>query len=60
MFIEAAPGARCDLVVARDQDLTDLEKPFGISMLTPRGYLASLSRAERHRLICALTSLTSA
>ena len=31
-FLEAALGAECDLIVARDQDLTVLEKPFGISI----------------------------
>lgn len=49
-FIEAALGAECRLVVARDRDLTVLAKPFGISILTPRAFLASLSRAERRRL----------
>jgi len=49
-FIEAALGAECDLVVARDRDLTDLEKPFGIAILTPRAFLAGLSRTERRRL----------
>ena len=51
MFIEAALGAECGLIVARDRDLTVLEKPFGISILTPRAYLASLSRLERRQLI---------
>ncbi len=46
-FIEAALEARCGFVVARDRDLTVLEKPFGISILTPRGFLAGLSRSER-------------
>lgn len=50
IFIEAALGAQCRLVVARDQDLTVLEKPFGISILTPRAFLAGLSRVERRRL----------
>lgn len=49
-FIEAALGAECDLIVARDQDLTALEKPFGISILTLRAFLATLTRAERRRL----------
>ena len=49
-FIEAALGAECDLLLARDRDLTVLEKPFGISILTPRAFLAGLSRAERRRL----------
>ena len=33
------------------RDLTVLEKPFGISILTPRAFLATLSRSERRRLI---------
>ena len=49
-FIEAALGAQCDLLVARDRDLTALQKPFGISIVTPRAFLAGLSRAERRRL----------
>lgn len=51
MFIEAALGAECDLIVARDRDLTVLEKPFGIAVLTPRAFLAELSRSERRQLI---------
>ena len=49
-FIEAALGADCKLIVARDRDLTVLEKPLGISILTPRAFLAVLPRAERRRL----------
>ncbi len=49
-FIEAALGAECRLLIARDQDLTSLEKPFGISVLTPRAFLAILTRAERRQL----------
>jgi len=50
-FIEAALGAECNLIVARDRDLTVLEKPFGISILTPRAFLASLSRRARRQLV---------
>ena len=49
-FIEAALGAECRLLLARDQDLTVLEKPFGISILTPRAFLATLARTERRQL----------
>jgi predicted nucleic acid-binding protein len=49
-FIEAALGAEWRLIVARDRDLTVLEKPFGISILTPRGFLSSLTGTERRRL----------
>ena len=49
-FIEAAMGGDCRLLIARDKDLTLLEKPFGISILTPRAFLATLPRAERRQL----------
>lgn len=49
-LIEAALAGDCRLLVARDQDLTFLEKPFGISILTPRAFLATLTRAERRQL----------
>jgi putative PIN family toxin of toxin-antitoxin system len=49
-FIEAALSAACDLLIARDLDLTVLERPFGIAVLTPRAFLSRLSRAERRRL----------
>jgi hypothetical protein len=37
-------------IIARDADLTVLERPFGIHILTPRQWLATLSRAERRKL----------
>lgn len=49
-FIEAALASGTHAVIARDRDLTVLEKPFGISMLTPRAWLATLSRTERRQL----------
>ena len=49
-FIEAALGAESRLLIARDQDLTILKKPFGISILTPRAFLATLTRTERRQL----------
>lgn len=49
-FIAAALGAESRLLIARDQDLTTLEKPFGIAILTPRAFLATLSRSERRQL----------
>ena len=49
-FIEAALAAGTNTVIARDRDLTMLKKPFGISMLTPRAWLATLTRAERRQL----------
>lgn len=49
-FIEAALAARAFLLIARDPDLTELEKPFGIQILTPRQYLAALPRELRRGL----------
>jgi putative PIN family toxin of toxin-antitoxin system len=50
IMIEAALAAGAHTIIARDADLTVLEKPFGIRMLTPRQWLAKLSRAERRKL----------
>jgi predicted nucleic acid-binding protein len=44
-FVALAAGART--IIARDADLTVLEKPFGIRIVTPRQWLATLSRAKR-------------
>jgi putative PIN family toxin of toxin-antitoxin system len=49
-IIEAALAAGAGIVIARDHDLTVLEKPFGIAMLTPRAWLGTLSRAQRRQL----------
>ncbi len=49
-FIEAALAAGTQTIIARDRDLTVLEKPFGISILTPRAWLGMLSRAQRRQL----------
>ena len=49
-FIEAALAARARLLLARDADLTDLEKPFGVEILTPRQFLGRLPRPVRRRL----------
>ena len=49
-FIEAALAAQARLLLARDADLTDLEKPFGIEIVTPRQFLARLPRDIRRRL----------
>ncbi len=40
---------RC-LQAVRDADLTDLEKPFGIEIVTPRQYLGQLPRQVRRQL----------
>jgi putative PIN family toxin of toxin-antitoxin system len=49
-FIEAALAAGARTLIARDSDLTVLDKPFGIEILTPRAWLSRLSRAERRLL----------
>ena len=49
-FIAAALAAGSRSIIARDHDLTVLEKPFGIAMQTPRIWLGTLSRTERRRL----------
>jgi predicted nucleic acid-binding protein len=36
MLIEAAVTAGCHTIIARDRDLTVLEKPFGINLYTPQ------------------------
>ena len=50
MMIEAALAADARTIIARDPDLTVLRNPFGIRILTPRQWLATLPRAERRRL----------
>ncbi len=50
-FIEAALAAGARTVIARDRDLTALEKPFGIAMQTPRVWLGTLPRTQRRRLL---------
>ena len=49
-FIEAALAAGARLLIARDADFTDLEKPFGVEIVTPRQFLARLPRAMRRQL----------
>jgi putative PIN family toxin of toxin-antitoxin system len=50
MFIEAALAGGSRWMIARDPDLTDLEKPFGVEIVTPRQFLARLPRAMRRQL----------
>lgn len=50
LMIEAALAAGAHTIVARDADLTVLERPFGLRILTPRAWLATLSRADRRKL----------
>jgi putative PIN family toxin of toxin-antitoxin system len=49
-FIAAALAAGARTVIARDHDLTVLEKPFGIAIKTPRVWLRTLTRAQRRLL----------
>ena len=49
-FIEAALAAGARTLIARDPDLTVLEKPFGIEILTPRAWLSRLPRTQRRLL----------
>jgi uncharacterized protein len=52
-FIEAALAAGAKTVIARDRDLTVLEKPFGIAIQTPRVWLGTLTRPQRRLLMSA-------
>jgi predicted nucleic acid-binding protein len=49
-LIEAALTAECHTIIARDRDLTVVEKPFGINLYTPREWLDTLARPQRKRL----------
>lgn len=42
-YLAAALAARAQCVVTRDPDLLELEKPFGVEMLTPRALLHRLA-----------------
>jgi putative PIN family toxin of toxin-antitoxin system len=50
MLIEAAVTAKCHTIIARDRDLTVLEKPFGINLYTPQEWLDTLTRPQRRQL----------
>jgi uncharacterized protein len=49
-FIAAALSSTARTIIARDHDLTVLEKPFGIAIQTPRAWLGTLTRAQRRAL----------
>ena len=49
-FIEAALAGRARFLIARDADLTVLEKPFGVEIVTPRQFLRRLPRPVRRQL----------
>lgn len=50
-LIEAAVTAGGQTIIARDRDLTVVEKPFGINLYTPREWLDTLTRPQRRRLL---------
>jgi uncharacterized protein len=41
-YLACALGARAEFIVSRDEDLLDLEKPFGVAIVTPRAFLSRL------------------
>jgi uncharacterized protein len=43
-IIGTALAAQAKFIVTLDKDLLDLEKPFGIAIVTPRTFLSSLQR----------------
>ena len=49
-FLEAALAAKARLLLARDTDLTDLRKPFGVEIVSPRQFLGRLPRHVRRQL----------
>ena len=50
IMIETALAAGARTIIARDADLTVLQRPFGILILTPRAWLATLPREARRKL----------
>ncbi len=46
-FFRAAVGGQAGVIVARDPHFTDMERPLGILIQTPRQFLATLPRALR-------------
>lgn len=42
LYLACALAARAEYIVTRDADLLDLEKPFGIEIVTPRAFLNRL------------------
>lgn len=65
-LIEALWAAGAQTLIARDPDLTILQKPFGIEILPPRAWLSRLPRAQRRLLdwpsawSCSSSSFNSA
>ena len=50
ILIWAAVTAKCHTIIARERDLTKVEKPFGINLYTPHEWLDTLTRPQRKRL----------
>jgi len=48
-FIECALAARAGYIVSRDRHLLQLEKPFGISVVDDREFLAIVKRQKTHK-----------
>ena len=49
-LIEAAVNAKCHTIIARERNLTKVEKPFGINLYTPHEWLNTLTRPQKRRL----------
>ncbi len=44
--VMAAVAARADFIVTYDSDLLDLQKPHGVSCVTPRAFLSAILRRQ--------------
>ncbi len=44
-YLACALAARAQFIISRDTDLLDLGKPFGVEIVTPRGFLDRLRAA---------------
>lgn len=44
-YLACALSASARYIISRDPDLLELEKPFGIQILTPRAFLSQLTKA---------------
>jgi putative PIN family toxin of toxin-antitoxin system len=49
-FIEATVAAKCQTIIACNPELTELDKPSGIDIYTPREWLDTLTRRQRRLL----------
>jgi predicted nucleic acid-binding protein len=50
ILIWAAVNAKCHTIIARERDLTKVEKPFGINLYTPHEWLDTLTRPQKRQL----------